>query len=121
MKNNEIKEFSCPVTYTISIVGGKWKWIILYMIYRQGTIRYGELKKKLPPIAHKTLSQQLNELEDSVIIHRKQYNQIPPRVEYSLTEKGKSLIPILIQMAQWGEQNMHSQTETIVHGYKSSI
>lgn len=114
MKNNELIEFSCPVTYTISIVGGKWKWIILYMIYRQGIIRYGELKKRLPSIAHKTLSQQLDELEESAIIHREQYNQMPPRVEYSLTEKGKSLIPILIQMAQWGEQNMRSQVETIV-------
>lgn len=109
MKNNEIKEFSCPVTYTISIVGGKWKWIILYMIYRQTIIRYGELKKRLPSIAHKTLSQQLKELEESALVHREQYDQIPPRVEYSLTEKGKSLIPILTLMAQWGEQNKLSQ------------
>jgi DNA-binding HxlR family transcriptional regulator len=113
VKNKEIKEFFCPVTYTISVVGGKWKWIILYMIYRRETIRYGELKKKLPSIAHKTLSQQLKELEEGGLIHREQYNQIPPRVEYSLTEKGKSLIPILTLMAQWGEEHKLSQNVTV--------
>ena len=104
MKNNELEEFRCPVTYTLSVVGGKWKWIILYMIYLEEIVRYNKLKKKLPSIAHKTLSQQLDELEQSDIILRKQYDEIPPRVEYSLTEKGKSLIPIVLQMAQWGKE-----------------
>ncbi len=105
MKNNELEEFRCPVTYTLSVVGGKWKWLILYMIYLEVIVRYNQLKKRLPSIAHKTLSQQLDELEQSDIIHRKQYDEIPPRVEYSLTEKGKSLIPILLQMAQWGKEH----------------
>lgn len=104
MKNNELEEFRCPVTYTLSVVGGKWKWIILYMIYLEEIVRYNQLKKRLPSIAHKTLSQQLDELEQRDIIRRKQYDEIPPRVEYSLTEKGKSLIPILLQMAQWGKE-----------------
>lgn len=102
MKKSGTEQITCPVTYTISIVGGKWKWIILYMIYHNEVIRYGKLKKNLPSIAHKTLSQQLKELEEKNIINREQYNQIPPRVEYSLTEKGKSLIPILNLMAEWG-------------------
>ncbi len=105
MKNNELEEFRCPVTYTLSVVGGKWKWIILYIIYLEEIVRYNQLKKRLPSIAHKTLSQQLDELEQSAIIRRKQYDEIPPRVEYSLTEKGKSLIPILLQMAHWGKEH----------------
>ncbi len=105
MKSNELEELRCPVTYTLSVVGGKWKWIILYMIYLEEIVRYNQLKKRLPSIAHKTLSQQLDELEQRDIIRRKQYDEIPPRVEYSLTEKGKSLIPILLQMAQWGKEH----------------
>ncbi len=103
-ENKEV--INCPVNYTLSIIGGKWKWAILWQISRQEVIRYGKLKDNLQSIAHKTLSQQLKELENSELIHREQYNQIPPRVEYSLTEKGKTLIPILEQMSQWGKINM---------------
>jgi len=95
----------CPVSYTLSIVGGKWKWIIVSLISQNGVIRYGKLKDRLPKIAHKTLSQQLKELEKDGIIHREQYNQVPPKVEYSLTQKGRTLIPILDLMSRWGEEN----------------
>jgi DNA-binding HxlR family transcriptional regulator len=95
----------CPIEYTLSIVGGKWKWAILSLISQNGIIRYGKLKDRIPKIAHKTLSQQLKELEESNIIHREQYNQVPPRVEYSLTERGKTLVPILDLMSQWGMSN----------------
>jgi len=94
----------CPMYYTLSVVEGKWKWIIIWEIYKAEVIRYNKLKDTLQPIAHKTLSHQLKELENSDIIHREQYNQVPPKVEYSLTEKGKTLIPILNLMYQWGEQ-----------------
>ncbi|MCX7709912.1 MAG: winged helix-turn-helix transcriptional regulator [Clostridia bacterium] len=84
-------------------MGGKWKWAILWYIYKDDVIRYSKLKNQLKSIADKTLSQQLKELEENQIIHREQYNQIPPRVEYSLTENGKTLIPIIELMAKWGK------------------
>lgn len=96
----------CPINYTLSILEGKWKWIILWQIYESGIIRYNRLKYALQPIAHKTLSQQLRELEISNLIHREQYNQIPPKVEYWLTEEGKTLIPVLKIMLQWGKEHM---------------
>lgn len=104
--NSFEKEYGkCPMYYTLSILEGRWKWIILWEIFEAGIIRYNQLKKQLQPIAHKTLSHQLKELESSLLIHREQYNQIPPKVEYWLTEKGKTLIPILELMHQWGKEN----------------
>ncbi|NOW04725.1 helix-turn-helix transcriptional regulator [Clostridium beijerinckii] len=106
MKSFESKYNSCPMYYTISTIEGKWKWIILWEIYQAEIIRYNKLKDTLEPIAHKTLSNQLKELESSNLIHREQYNEIPPKVEYSLTEEGKTLIPILKLMYQWGEKHI---------------
>ncbi|WP_281282573.1 winged helix-turn-helix transcriptional regulator [Paenibacillus piri] len=77
---------------------------ILFLIEKEEVVRYGKIKEFLPPIAHKTLNQQLKELEGDGIIHREQYNVMPPKVEYTLTEKGKSLVPMLDFMFQWGEK-----------------
>ncbi len=96
---------TCSVTYTLSVVGGKWKWLMLFKLFKHGVLRYGELKHTMPAITHKMLSQQLKELEAAELIFRKQYNQIPPKVEYSLTEKGETLIPILQLMSKWGADN----------------
>lgn len=96
----------CPMYYTMSVVEGKWKWIILWEIYKSGVIRYNKLREELKPIAHKTLSKQLKELEANNLIHREQYNEIPPKVEYSLTEEGSTLIPILELMYQWGKKHI---------------
>ena len=99
-------KFECPpVTYTLSIFEGKWKWLIIYVLSEEGTLRYGELKKALPDITHKMLSQQLKALEKLELISRKAYHQIPPMVEYSLTKKGSSLLPILDLMCEWGQKN----------------
>lgn len=98
-------ECKCPITYTLSVVGGKWKWLILYKLFENGVQRYGELKRNIPLITHKMLSQQLKELELEKLIYRNEYHQIPPKVEYSLTEKGKTLIPILQLMSEWGANN----------------
>lgn len=98
-------EYNCAITYTLSIVGGKWKWLILYRLSENGILRYGELKKILPAITHKMLSQQLKELEAEQLIHREEYRQIPPKVEYWLTPKGNTLLPILNLMSQWGKEN----------------
>jgi len=89
----------------MSIVGGKWKWLILYKLWLNGVQRYGELKRSIPGITHKMLSQQLKELNEERLVLRREYYQIPPKVEYSLTEKGTTLIPILQEMAQWGDAN----------------
>ncbi|MDD4321021.1 MAG: helix-turn-helix domain-containing protein [Acidaminococcaceae bacterium] len=99
---------TCSVTYTLSVVGGKWKWLMLFKLFKHGVLRYGELKNTMPTITHKMLSQQLKELEAAELIFRKQYNQIPPKVEYSLTKKGGTLIPILQLMSKWGEDNKTS-------------
>ena len=98
-------ECQCPIAYTLSVVGGKWKWLILYKLSQNGVQRYGEIKKKIPSITHKMLSQQLKELELEELVYRQEYHQIPPKVEYSLTEKGNTLIPILDLMSHWGEEN----------------
>jgi DNA-binding HxlR family transcriptional regulator len=95
----------CAITYTLSIFEGKWKWLIIDVLSQEGTIRYGELKSCLTGITHKMLSQQLKELEKMDLILRKSYHQIPPKVEYSLTKKGTTLLPIIDLMCQWGVKN----------------
>jgi len=95
----------CSIIYTLAVVGGKWRWLIIYKLSENGILRYGELKRTLPPITHKMLSQELKELEAQKLIHREEYHQIPPKVEYSLTEKGRTLLPILDLMSKWGAEN----------------
>ena len=97
---------TCSVTYTLSVVGGKWKWLMLFKLFKHGVLRYGELKNTMPAITHKMLSQQLKELEAAELIFRKQYNQIPPKVEYRLTELGLKTLPIVDQLAEFGLANL---------------
>ncbi|QGU96178.1 transcriptional regulator [Clostridium bovifaecis] len=106
MENIEQKKYKCPLEYTQKVVGGKWKPIILWHLATEGVKRYGELKKTLISISHKMLSQQLKELEIDKVIHREEYHQIPPKVEYSITEKGRTLLPILELMHKWGIENV---------------
>ncbi|ADD68710.1 transcriptional regulator, HxlR family [Denitrovibrio acetiphilus DSM 12809] len=94
-----------PFEYTVSIIGGKWKTRIIYELGCELILRYGELKKNIPYITHKMLSAQLKELEKDGIIIRKEYPQIPPKVEYSLSDKGLSLLPIIDEMCRWGREN----------------
>lgn len=93
---------SCPVTTTLSVIGGKWKPIILSII-KEDKKRFGEIKKTIPKITQKMLTQQLRELEEDGIVERKVYPIVPPKVEYSLTKYGRSLFPILDAMATWGK------------------
>ena len=104
-KHDDALTLECPVTYTLSILGGKWKWLIIYLLFEHNILRYGELKKRLLGITHKMLSQQLKELDAANLINRKEYQQIPPKVEYSLSEQGKTLLPILNLMCEWGRKN----------------
>ncbi|WP_353095154.1 helix-turn-helix domain-containing protein [Tissierella praeacuta] len=94
-----------PFEYTLSIIGGKWKMRIIYELGCESILRYGELKRNIPYITHKMLSTQLKELENDGLITRKEYLQIPPKVEYSLSEKGLSLLPIIDKMCKWGRKN----------------
>ena len=103
---------NCSIYYTISKIEGKWKWVILYKLYRSKTIRYNRLWDELQPIAHRTLSKQLKELEADGLVHREQYNEVPPRVEYSLTEDGETLAPILELMSEWGRQRINQQMQS---------
>lgn len=94
----------------MTVIGSKWSAIILWHILRQPSIRYGELKKQIPHISHKILSQELKRLEMDRLVQRIAYPTIPPKVEYLPTEKGKSLEHILEELCSWGKQYMHSCT-----------
>ncbi len=107
-----IKEFKnieslqdTPFGYTLSLIGGKWKMIILYWLVEVKVARYNELQRLIGSISYKTLSVQLKELEADGLITRTEYPQIPPKVEYSLSEKGWSLYPLMEAMCAWGEKN----------------
>lgn len=108
MLNNKICYVTSrePFEYTLSIISGKWKLKIIYMLACRGILRYGELKKGIEGITHKMLSSQLNELEQEAVIIRKEYYELPPKVEYSLSEKGESLIPMIKSMCDWGSKNI---------------
>lgn len=99
-------ELLCPIRYSLDIVGGKWKLPILCMLASGVPTRYSSLKRKLGDVTNMMLSQSLKDLEAAQMVHREQYNEVPPRVEYSLTEKGMSFVPFLIQFAQWGDSHM---------------
>jgi DNA-binding HxlR family transcriptional regulator len=92
----------CPVEVALSIIGGKWKLQIVYCLL-SGTKRFGELRRLIPVTTQQMLTLQLRELEQAGIISRQVYAQIPPKVEYSLTEWGRSLEPIVLQIHEWGE------------------
>lgn len=92
-------------SYTLSLINGKYKMTILYTLMEFGVVRFNEMKKYISEISYKTLSSTLKELEADQLVNRKEYSQIPPKVEYSLTERGKSLIPILDGMCEWGDKN----------------
>ena len=91
-----------PFEYTLSIIGGKWKMRILYQLLHNNTLRFNELKRRIPGITYKMLSSQLKELENDGLVLRKEFPQVPPKVEYSLSERGLSLMPVLNSMCDWG-------------------
>lgn len=97
------KKFNNPVELSLHIIGGKWKMLIIWKL-KDGLQRYGALRKSLPKVTHKMLTQQLRELEQDEIIKRKVYAEVPPKVEYSLTLLGESIIPIIDLLREWGEQ-----------------
>ena len=104
---------STGFSYTLSLINGKYKMTILYVLAEFEIVRFNEIKKYIEEISYKTLSATLKELEADQLVHRKEYPQIPPKVEYSLTERGKSLIPILNAICDWGEENALSESTPI--------
>ncbi|MBO0588115.1 winged helix-turn-helix transcriptional regulator [Sporosarcina sp. E16_8] len=102
------KTFNCEKELTLAIIGGKWKMLVLWHLGKEGTKRFGELKTLIPGITQRMLVNQLRELEDHLIVHREVYPVVPPKVEYSLTEHGRSLMPILETMYEWGKEYMEN-------------
>lgn len=98
----------CSVERTLSLIDGKWKIVVLYKLLR-GTLRFNELRRLIPSVTQRMLTHQLRELEADGLIVRTVYAQVPPRVEYSLSVRGRSLEPVLIAMKEWGDANLLSQ------------
>lgn len=103
---NSSKQFHCPVEATLSQIGGKYKMIILYHLLQDGTLRYNQIQKYIPQATAKMLAQQLRELENDNLINRKVYPVVPPKTEYSLTERGLSLKDIIESTCEWGRKYM---------------
>ncbi|AND40435.1 HxlR family transcriptional regulator [Cytobacillus oceanisediminis 2691] len=105
-KKIENREFNCEKELTLSLISGKWKITIIYYLGTEGTLRFSEIKRLFPKITHKVLTTQIRELEEDGIVHRKVFPEVPPRVEYSLTELGQSLMPVILMMYDWGKENI---------------
>ena len=110
MKCDDHKSYgTCPIGSAIDLIGGKWKLPILYNL-REKTLRFGEIKRALPMVTQKMLTQQLRELENDGLISRKVYTEVPPKVEYSITPITKKLEPILSAMCDWGKEYRETRT-----------
>ena len=98
------RQYYCTFELALQIIGGKWKPLIIYHLGQDGTQRFSDLKRTLPAITQKMLTQQLRELEADGMVHREVYAQVPPKVEYSLTGLGQSVMPIMGGLCEWGKQ-----------------
>ena len=113
------KTYNCEKELTLAIIGGKWKMLILWHLGKEGTKRFGELRSMMPGITQRMLVSQLRELEEDLIVHREVYPVVPPKVEYSLTEVGESLMSILDSMYEWGKNYMETVMENEEEGTDS--
>jgi DNA-binding HxlR family transcriptional regulator len=116
MSEADRQEKRCPVEVTLNVIGGKWKPLIIYYLL-DGTKRFGELQRCMPQVTRRMLTKHLRELEEDGIIHREVYKEVPPKVEYSLTETGRTLQPVLETMLEWGfeyvEREVPDEIETL--------
>lgn len=101
-----IEGAECPVKYTLGVIGGKWKLRILVQLLKKDVVRFNELKRDISGITNTMLSNSLHELERDELVIRNQYNEMPLRVEYELTDKGKSLLPLLYELFRWGSSQI---------------
>jgi DNA-binding HxlR family transcriptional regulator len=99
------RKYTCGLDAAIAVMGGKWKGLILFAL-QDGPVRFGELRRAVPGISERMLILQLREMEASGLVHREVYHQVPPKVEYSLTEFGRSLNAALAPLGEWGEEHM---------------
>jgi DNA-binding HxlR family transcriptional regulator len=112
MKTNKLarelkqENFECFITETMNLIGGKWKPFILWLLHQEEVVRFGELKRRIPTVTQKMLTQQLREMEKDGLVARKVYAEVPPRVEYRLTDLGRSLKPVLDALSNWGEAHL---------------
>ena len=102
------KSYNCPIDFTINLISGKWSMWVLWTL-QNDPLRFGEIRKRIPGITEKMLIQQLKKFESNNIISRKAYLEVPPKVEYTLTEHGKSLKPIMLLIKQWGDEHLYIQ------------
>ncbi len=96
-----------PFAYAMSLIDGKWKMHILFWLWKKETLRYSELKRSLGDVTHKMLSTKLKELEADNLIIRKEYPQVPPKVEYYLSERGLTIMPVLECLCKWGSEHIN--------------
>ena len=104
----------CSVEAAIGILDGKWKSIILWHLLTEDTLRFGEIRKRIPNVTQRMLTNQLRELEEDGMLHREVYPQVPPKVEYSLTPLGRSLRPILLALKAWGVEHLDLYGQVLV-------
>ena len=95
----------CPMRRVQKLIAGKWKLLLLWHLGRQ-TLRFNELRRLAPEVSQRVLTQQLRDLERDALVHREIYREIPPKVEYSLTPKGRSLLPLLAELCEWGNKHL---------------
>lgn len=103
---------TCPMRRTLSMLNGKWRTHVIYALCRQPVCRFGELKRAVPQITNTMLSSTLRDLEALGIVRREQFNEISPHVEYSLTQKGRALLPVFTELAKWGETYLSDESPT---------
>ena len=106
LPSDNVYETKCPIIYALDIVGQKWKLPIMWYLFENETTRYNELKRRVKGITYMMLTKSLQELEAHKLVIRTQYETIPPKVEYSLTERGKALLPALDELHMWGEEQI---------------
>lgn len=102
-KDIEIVDLSCPVADVQKIINGKWSMVIIYFL-GQGTLRFGEIKRRVPYITEANLTKELRMLEQYGLVHREVYKQVPPKVEYDLTKIGREFLPVIETLAKWAEK-----------------
>lgn len=114
METKNIYGEDCPIYYVLNIISGKWRLPILWQLSQNGVMRFGQLKRSVVGINNMMLTNSLQELENNHIIERKQYAEIPPRVEYCLSERGVKLIQTLRDLKEWGEKNQEHILQKLI-------
>ncbi|WP_313606737.1 winged helix-turn-helix transcriptional regulator [Rhizobium sp.] len=105
----------CSVEAAVSLIDGKWKCVILWQLLDDKTLRFNELRRRIPGATQRMMTNQLRELERDGLVHREIYPQVPPKVEYSLTGKGQSLAPILLALREWGDEHVYAVDANVLY------